>query len=31
METSMIIGDIRNTIYNSDEEYDYDIDYEKNE
>lgn len=31
METSMIIEDIRNTIYNSDEEYDYDIDYEKNE
>lgn len=30
METSVIIGDVRNTIYNSDEEYDYDINYEKN-
>lgn len=31
METSRIIEDVRNTIYNSDEEYDYDINYEKNE
>lgn len=30
METARTIEDIRNTIYNSDEEYDYESEYHKN-